>query len=72
MLLIEKHIYIYIIQNMKNFNYSSPSIYFSYCKYTFYILTFVYVVLKAKFLKFECLVFHKFLIFLGASDFIND
>ena len=40
--------------------------------YIFCILMFVYVVLKAKFLKVECLVFHKFFIFVGASDFIND
>ena len=36
---------------MKNFDYCSPSIYFSYCKYIICILMFVYVVLKAKFLK---------------------
>ena len=53
-----------------NFDYCLPSIYFSYCKYPFCI--FVYVILKAKFLKAECLVFHKFFIFVGGSDFIND
>ena len=55
-LLIEKHIYIY---------YSLKLI-------LTFILMFVYVVLKPKFLRVKWLVFHKFFIFVSALDFIND